>query len=152
VTRFAAILLRLVLILCGYVCATLAASAVLHVFILGGMEWAPGELAFVAGSFLFSVPFVALFVGFFALAPGAVAILAAEIMGWRSFAYFAFAGAAAGLAIVFFYRFHNGVDSTLNPFAMSVALGTSGMAGGIVYWIVAGRGTGELISPTRSGS
>ena len=146
---------RLVVILAGFLAASLGASAFLHLLILGGLSWTPEEAVFVAGSFLFSVPFVALFVGYFMLLPAMVAIVIAEMLGRRDWLYFALAGAASGLAVVYFHGFHSRADGPFDPVAMSLVFAAAGAVGGICYWLVAGRGSGRwmegLNDPSQSG-
>ena len=82
--RVLAYLLRLFAILAGYVAACLAASAFLHVIVFAWAGFEPGDAPrFIAGSLIFSVPFVALFVAYFAFFPSLAVILVGEALGRR---------------------------------------------------------------------
>ncbi len=47
------------------------------------------------GSFIFSIPFVALFVAYFAFIPAVPAIVIAEILGKRDWLFYALAGGSS---------------------------------------------------------
>lgn len=134
---------RLTLILAGFIFASLGASAFLHALILGAMPLTGEEFAFAAGGLLVSVPFVALFVGNLAFLPAMILILVAEFLGRRDWLYFALAGGGAGLVVSYFYRFHAADASTLDPTTTALALCATGMVGGLCYWLVAGRSSGD---------
>jgi len=143
--RVVAYLFRFAVIIGGYAIASLAASAFLNVVFLGTAGLTAEEAHMVAaGSFLFSIPFVALFVAYFAFMPSAVAILAGEIFAKRDWLFYAIAGAMIAVVVIGFMRGTAGpgngavVDTT---FALA-AIG-SGMCGGIGYWLVAGRTAGS---------
>jgi hypothetical protein len=76
VNRLLAYLVRFAVILIGYVVASLAASAFLNILFLAAIGYTPEHAQPAAtASLLFSVPFVALFVAYFAFMPAAVVIL-----------------------------------------------------------------------------
>ncbi len=95
-------------------------------------------------SFVFSVPFVALFVAYLAFLPSAVAIAVSEIMAKRDWLFHALAGAVVAVIILGFSRGGEG-----SPFAeiadlnFALVVIGAGMCGGIGYWAVAGRGAGK---------
>ena len=60
--------------------------------------------AVVMGSIVFSIPFVALFVAYFAFLPSIPAILLSEILGKRDWLYHAISGAVVALVVVAFFR------------------------------------------------
>ena len=92
---------RFALILAGYAIASLAASAFLHVVTLGSLGFTADEApAVLMGSIVFSIPFVALFVAYFAFLPAIPAILLSEILGKRDWLYHAISGAVVALVIV----------------------------------------------------
>lgn len=137
------------LILAGYVAASLAGALVLNVAVLAAPPETsdPGLMVLGAG-LLFSVPFTALFVAYFALLPAALAVLAAEILQWRRWWYFASAGALAALSILLFMP-RSGEDAPIGLGLVAV-LGLAGLASGLVYWTVAGRRSGawrKITSP-----
>jgi hypothetical protein len=136
---------RFALILIGYAIASLAASAFLHVVTLGPLGFTSDEMpAVVMGSVVFSVPFVALFVAYFAFLPAIPAILLSEILGKRDWLYHAISGAVVALVVVAFFR---GAAATENNAVMdlrfALALIGGGICGGIAYWLVAGRLAGN---------
>ena len=92
------------------------------------------------GSVVFSVPFVALFVGYFAFVPSIPAILLAEVLGKRDWLYYAISGAVVGLVVVGFIR---SAAENWDGESLGLALIGSGMCGGIAYWLVAGRLAGN---------
>lgn len=156
-SRLLAYLRRFAVILAGFFCASLGASGFLHVLALGGMPWTNQEMALAARGFAFSVPFVALFVGYFVLIPAMIVILAAEFLGRRDWLYFALAGGVAGLAVAYFHRIRPMEDGPFDPVTTAVALAATGMVGGICYWLVAGRSSGLTLDRVvnareRSGS
>ncbi|TIM62507.1 MAG: hypothetical protein E5Y60_27140, partial [Mesorhizobium sp.] len=75
-TRLVAYFIRFAIILIGYGVAALAASAFLNVMFLASLGYTPEHVQPAAtASLYFSIPFVALFVAYFAFMPAAVAIL-----------------------------------------------------------------------------
>lgn len=140
-----AYLYRFTVIIGGYIVACLAASAFLNIVILGSSGLAVEELPFVAsGSFVFSIPFVALFVAYFAFVPSILAILAAEFLGKRDWLFHAIAGAVVAAVLVGFFR-RSTEDGNAVAFDLTVALVMigAGMCGGIGYWLIAGRTAGN---------
>ncbi|RWC30073.1 MAG: hypothetical protein EOS70_22540 [Mesorhizobium sp.] len=157
--RFVAYLIRFAVILIGYVVAALAASAFLNIMFLASLGLMTDETQPAAQASLWvSVPFVALFVAYFAFMPAAIAILVSEIFGRRDWLFYALAGAA--VAAVFLGFFHQTADANFEVTSTSVMLAVigCGMVGGIFYWLSAGRWAGSWreignpISPGRSGS
>lgn len=133
-------------IVAGYVAASLVGGFVLVVVTLvATAAKSDPELPTLAAGALFSAMFFALFVGFFALVPGMVAI--AEAIPVRAWWFFTLAGvAAAGSFIVV------ALDGE-GPPAERGAVATilfAGATAGCVYWAVAGRLSGawrEVTSP-----
>lgn len=157
---------RFAVILVGYAVASLAASAFIHLLFLGEAGFRPNEnSAYVVGPLLFSIPFSALFIGYFAFMPAGIAILAGEIFGLRNWLFHALAGAAVGLAvIVLFWQSPmrgGGLETEVAshfaaPRFMASMIG-SGIVGGLAYWLCAGRSAGnwrmagKSDQPTSSG-
>lgn len=130
----------------GYLAASLAASAFLNVVFLGaaGLMAAdmPPEVA--TGSMVFTIPFTALFVAYFAFAPALVVMLLAELLGKRDWLFYALSGGF--VALVFLGFAYQGGDSSFayrDPL-LPVAIVGSGLIGGIAYWFVTGRFAGAL--------
>lgn len=144
-----ALLFRCVVALGGYIVACLCASAFLNIVILGAAGFTAEELPLIAsGSFIFSIPFVSLFVAYFAFLPSVAAIVVGEILGKRDWLFYALAGGVIAVIIVGFIR--NAADPTnAEAFDLTLALVIfgAGMCGGIGYWAVAGRGAGKWRLP-----
>ena len=149
---------RFALIIVGYICAALAASAALHLFILPTLGFSRAEAEPVTtAAAVFSVPFVALFVGYFALTPSLVVIAIAEFWSVRGWLYHALGGGAVGLVLAVLFRTSGYTDvidtgrdiqvippgnSVFDPALLAVMIG-AGMVGGLAYWLVAGSTSGS---------
>ncbi|MER8748221.1 hypothetical protein NKH57_02915 [Mesorhizobium sp. M1050] len=159
-TRLIGYLLRFAVILFGYAVASLAASAFLNVLFLASLGYTPEHAHPTAtASLYFSIPFVALFVAYFALMPACVVILLAEILGRRDWLFYALAGAV--VAGVFLGMVDHSGDTTFAVTDISAIMAVigGGMVGGIFYWLSAGRWAGswwqeerKSTSPGPSGS
>lgn len=165
--RFITYLGRFALIIIGYFAAALAASAAMHLLILPTLGFRPEETApIVTGAVVFSIPFIALFVGYYALLPSLVIIAIAEMWGVRSWLFHALGGGAVGASIAMLFRatapddiLAAGSDiqvlppgnSIFDPRLLAVMIG-SGMIGGLAYWLIAGRGSGSWRAASRSTS
>ncbi|UVK39707.1 hypothetical protein LHFGNBLO_001106 [Mesorhizobium sp. AR10] len=158
-SRLVAYLIRFAVILIGYVVASLAASAFLNIMFLASLGYAPEHAHPTAtASLYFSIPFVALFVAYFAFMPAAIVIIVSEIFSRRDWLFYALAGAV--VAAVFLGFVHQTADANFDVTDTSAVLAVvgCGMVGGIFYWLSAGRWAGswrpasEPISPGPSGS
>ena len=141
--RVFAYLFRFAVIIGGYLVASLAASAFLNILMLGALGFIGGETSTATGSLVFSIPFVALFVAYFAFIPSVFAILISEILAKRDWLFHAIAGAIISLVIIGFMR--GSVEAGNEAAADTnfvLALIAAGMCGGIGYWLVAGRTAG----------
>ncbi|MBB6465814.1 hypothetical protein [Aminobacter carboxidus] len=130
----------------GYLAASLAASAFLNVVFLGvaGLISAeiPPEVA--SGSMVFTIPFVALFVAYFAFVPAIVVMLLAELLGKRDWLFYALAGGFVALVFIgFAYQSGEGGFAYRDPL-WPVSIIGSGLIGGIAYWFITGRFAGAL--------
>lgn len=157
--RVVAYLIRFAVILIGYGVASLAASAFLNIMFLASLGLMTDETQPVAqASLWFSVPFVALFVAYFAFMPAAVAILVSEILGRRDWLFYALAGAAVAAVFLGFVRQTKDANFEITNTSVMLAVIGCGMVGGIFYWLSAGRSAGSWrqigrpISPGPSGS
>ncbi|RVC57826.1 hypothetical protein [Mesorhizobium sp.] len=157
-SRFIAYVIRFAVILVGYIAASLAASAFLNILFLGSLGYTPDQThPTAAASLYFSIPFVALFVAYFAFMPAAVVIVAAEILGRRDWLFYAIAGGGVAAAFLGFVRQSGDPDFVVADTSAILAVIGSGMVGGIFYWLAAGRWAGswretQPISPGPSGS
>ena len=145
-----AFLFRFAIIIGGYIAASLAASAFLNVVILGSAGFTADEMPVIAsGSFVVSIPLVALLIAYYAFFPSMLAILAGETVGKRDWLFYALAGAVVACVLV-------GIDRSAEtgsgvPFDLTVGLVmiATGMCGGIGYWLIAGRSAGSWRRPRR---
>ncbi|TGQ07708.1 MULTISPECIES: hypothetical protein [unclassified Mesorhizobium] len=142
--RIIAYLVRFAVILIGYLVGSLAASAFLNALFLGyfGYPLEPGHPT-IAPALYFSVPFVALFVAYFAFMPAAVVILAAEVLGRRDWLFYALGGAVVAVVFLGFAHRIGDSDFDVTDNSVRLALIGSGMVGGIFYWLFAGRWAGS---------
>lgn len=131
---------RFLIILAGYVAAVLAASAMFHLLVLPVFGFAVEELEPVSAALKLSIPVVALFVAFYAFVPAMALIALAELFGWRSWLYFGSAGALLGIGLGAAGPAGDGpmFGSTL----LAIITGC-GVAGGLAYWLFAGRSSGR---------
>ncbi|WP_269931860.1 hypothetical protein [Aminobacter sp. HY435] len=130
----------------GYLAASLAASAFLNVIFLGaaGLMAAdiPPEVA--TGSMVFTIPFTALFVAYFAFVPAVIVMLLAELLGKRDWLFYALAGGFVALVFIgFAYQGGDQGFAYRDPL-LPVSIIGSGLIGGIAYWFVTGRFAGTL--------
>jgi len=153
---------RFAVILIGYVAAALAASGFLHLLLLGSAGFPPDEAhAVVMGSLFFSIPFTALFIGYFAFLPSVAAILIGEIFGQRNWLFHALAGAAVGLAVVVLFwqsaiwpdsSYQTGIEPAYSTSRFVGMIIGSGIVGGLAYWLCAGRFAGNWRSAGEPGN
>lgn len=153
-TRVLGVLGRLVLITIGYVVACLAASTFLHILFLGAQGLGAHDFpSTLLPTMILTIPFIALFIAWFAALPAAVVVLAAEVFGRRDWLFYAIGGAAIGVVIV--GMFWQGAlpiaggpslsdagvtldPAILDPKFYGLMVG-GGIVGGLAYWLVAGR-------------
>ncbi|TIT70203.1 MAG: hypothetical protein E5W60_10960, partial [Mesorhizobium sp.] len=133
-SRFIAYLIRFAVILVGYIAASLAASAFLNILFLGSLGYTPDQAHPTAtASLYFSIPFVALFVAYFAFMPATVVILAAEVLGRRDWLFYAIAGGGVAAAFLGFVRQSGDPNFVVTDTSAILAVIGSGMVGGIFY-------------------
>ncbi len=138
--------------LVGYLAAVFAASGFIHVAFLGPLGWGSEDVpGLVAGTLVFSVPFVALLVAYTALVPSVLAILVLEYLGWRDWFSTLMAGAAIAVTVVGMLWTAMPDDRlgewVLQSGFVALTLG-AGLAGGLAYWLVTGM-LRAAISPAR---
>lgn len=146
--RFAVYFGRLVLMMAGFFAACLVASLFLHLTWFGpsiaAME--PADRP-AAAPLYFSVPFLAMMAGHAGFFQSLVLLAAAEIWQRRGWLFYALGGAAVALPVVAVFMQDRGIQA----FLAATFIG-AGMAGGIAYWIVAGRSAGLWIERVRDGA
>lgn len=140
--RVGAIVTSAVRIVLGYAAASLAGAvtAMLLTLVVTAAESDP-ELPVILAGALVTVPFVALFVGYLALVPGAVAIILAEALSVRRWPFFALAGTAAGAWFVAMAQASGGPSAQPGPVAAILGIGC---VSGLAYWRAAGRHSGAF--------
>jgi hypothetical protein len=146
VSQVLLILGRLIVILIGYIAASLAASAFLNLLLIGALGLPADVLPdAIRGSSIVAVPFVALFIAWLAFTPAVVLIAIAELAGKRDWLFHAIGGGlvAAVVTAGYFWTATGSGDRTAGNPVIALALTGSGLVGGIAYWAVAGRSAGE---------
>lgn len=141
-------LVRCIIILFGYAVASLAASAFLHVIFFAWAGFEPKDAPeLTMASFVFSIPFVALFVAYFAFVPSAVIILIAELLAKRDWLFYAIGGGI--VATVFLAFLHQAADPDFDVAGSGPMLAVigGGIVGGFFYWLCAGRWAGGWYGP-----
>jgi hypothetical protein len=138
-----AIIARLFVVLLAYVLACIAASTVLTIGTLTP-QWdqlAPQGLPSAA---LWAVVGVATaIIGVVAMLPSFLVIALAEGFAWRSVVFYGALGGVLALALTYgidFAGYAGGPGSVLAR--EREVLAASGIAGGLVYWLFAGRNAG----------
>jgi hypothetical protein len=138
---------RVLVMLFAYVVACITAAAVFTVGILG-VDWNSVSSATpVTAVIVVIAATVAAIMGYYAALPTALVIVFAEAFGWRSALLYAAAGGALALALSYGFGPPNGIDTITQPEAFGAIelrlLAASGIAGGLVYWLFAGRRAGS---------
>jgi hypothetical protein len=144
--RLLAYIGHLLLVLVGFACASLAASAFLVLLIISPMDLSAADLPpVVTGSLLVAVPFVALFVGYFAFGPGLAGILVIEALALRDWLSNAIVGGLVGLAVNLLGVWAVPDGAATHPVGSAsfmLAFAAAGIIGGMAYWAIAGRAAG----------
>jgi hypothetical protein len=130
-----AVLRLLILVPLGFVLAVVAAGLLVALSIFG---LNPTDDA--AGWIILFAAWTAAYAGAFAFMPWLIAVVLAEGFGLRSiWFWFAIGGAVGGIAYLFtgFYG-----DKVEDGSGIAIHL-AAGFVGGFVYWLVAGRNSGD---------
>jgi hypothetical protein len=139
-----AILSRLFMVIVGYVLACIAASIVLYLSTFAP-EWdqfVPQDMP--AAAIWAVVGIGAAIIGGTAMLPALLLIALTEGFAWRSVILYGVLGGALALALTYgidFAGYVRGPDSMLTHAREVFA--ASGIAGGLVYWLFAGRKAGS---------
>jgi hypothetical protein len=138
------IVARIFVMLLAYVLACVAAASVFTIGMFA-LDWdavSSAGLPPAAGSVIVIV--VAVIIGVIAVLPTALIIVIAEAFSWRSMLFYAALGGALALIL------SHGLDvpkriSQSDAFFLHElqVLAASGIAGGLVYWLFAGRRAGS---------
>jgi hypothetical protein len=135
---------RIVLVIVGYFLACIAASAILTIGTLTP-EWDN----LVAAGFSSTTAWIVILIGASAIAaiamvPSLLLIALTEGFGWRSILVYGVLGAGLALALSYGLDFAGYVgDSDSFLVREREVLAASGIVGGFVYWLVAGRVAGS---------
>lgn len=129
----------------GYIGAVSAAS-LFFVFAVAALDWEstwPDAAIEVSAALIFLAFAAMVFAGPLALPGAFAAILLAEIAGLRSWLYFALAGALVAWTGMLAFE---SAEGTAVPSDLTHVLLASGLVGGLVYWALSGRRSGEGLS------
>jgi len=140
-----AILGRIVMVFIGYGLACIAAAIVLTIGTLTP-EWDDLAAQGLQSAALWSIVGVAaLFIWAVALLPALLIIALAEGFAWRSSVLYAVLGGVLALALCYGLDFAGYIGEPDLAREREV-LAAAGIAGGLVYWLAAGRNAGLLKS------
>ena len=144
------LLRRLSMILVGFLAACLAVSILLHLRwgqFLPRIGWGGADLHLV-------IPWFAGLVGLLAALPAGIALIVLERYDLRQWFHAAIAGLLVTISAGMILRaLHPGVQKGVRPLLppldiYAIDALAAGIAGGLVYWLIAGRRTGAT-SPGR---
>ncbi|MGH6763332.1 MAG: hypothetical protein ACRECW_17300 [Phyllobacterium sp.] len=135
------LIVRLLLILIGFIASMLAASLFINILLFGGFQQAGLERELLQLGLFVSVPVLAGFIGYHAFAPTALVILFGEFTAKRDWLYYAVTGAIAAIAALFWSGF--GLVDSQPDIGLSAVAAAAGAVGGLAYWLVAGRSAGR---------
>jgi hypothetical protein len=129
---------RILWVLFAFLIASTAAALVVTFGLLLPEPVDPGSAAATDAAVGVIVGVSAALIGAVALLPSALLIALAEGFRWRSFVFYALAGAA----IACYCGLDRGYETTLGFDHTSEVLAASGIAAGLIYWLLAGRRAG----------
>jgi hypothetical protein len=134
---------RIFMIFLGYALACVAASTVFTLGMLGP-HWDDATAAGLPPEAVWAIVAVgALIVGAIAFLPAALIVALAEGFGWRSVIAYGLAGGALALLLSYGFDLRGDVAESATYFPRErEILAASGVAGGLVYWLFAGRRAG----------
>lgn len=142
---FLALLWHLARIVAGFILASIAAGGV--VVAAWGPMGGAFEDAWTALDFIGSAAFLAIFIGGFAAVPTLVAMAVAEVFRIRSAYYFMLSGGVVAMLPGVPFAFDPATDASASAVASGVPfltlLAASGFVAGAVYWLIAGRHSGN---------
>jgi len=137
---------RILMIFFSYVLACLAGAALVTFGILA-LDWNNLSQAGLLSVAVIVIIIAATVMGVVGALPTALIVVVAEAFAWRSALFYAAAGGALALALSYGFGLPGGIDDIVHP-AVYLAqerqlLAASGIAGGLVYWLFAGRRAGS---------
>jgi hypothetical protein len=135
---------RLLVMFLAYALACVAAAAVFTIGMLALDSDNLSSAGLPPPVGLVIVVVVAAIIGVIAALPTALIVVIAEAFGWRSVLFYAALGGALALILSFGLDVPKKIDQSdtffLHEFQL---LAASGIAGGFVYWLFAGRSAGS---------
>jgi len=139
-----AVLVRLLMIILAYILACIAASLILTIGTLTP-EWDDLTALGMGSLAVWAVVMVgAAAIGGIAMMPALLVIALTEGFGWRSSLIYAALGGALALSLSYGLDFAGYSGDHDNPFVRErEVLAATGIAGGFVYWLFAGRKAGS---------
>jgi len=138
-----ALLARVFTVMAGYVLACIAASIVLTLGALAP-EWDQAAQGMPSAAIWAVIGLGAALIGGTAMVPALLIIALAEGFAWRSVLFYGSLGGVLALALTYgidVAGYVHGPDSMLAH--EREVLAASGIAGGLVYWLFAGRKAGS---------
>jgi hypothetical protein len=134
---------RILVMFFAYVLACIAASAVFTLGMLS-LDWdALSSTGLPPAAALVVVVIVAAIIGVIAALPTALIVVIAEAFGWRSVLFYAALGGALALILSYGFDVPKKISQSDTFFLRELQLlAASGIAGGFVYWLFAGRRAG----------
>jgi hypothetical protein len=138
------IVARLLVMFLAYALACVAAAAV-FTFGMLALDWDNlSSVGLPAAAGLVIVVVVAGIIGVIAALPAALIVVIAEAFGWRSVLFYAALGGALALILSFGLEVPKKIDQSDTFLLRELQLlAASGIAGGLVYWLFAGRRAGS---------
>jgi hypothetical protein len=138
-----AVIGRLLLMMFAYALACVAAS---FVFTMGALNphWDDVAAAGLPQAAIWAIVAVgAPIIGFVAFLPGLLIVAVAEGFAWRSVLLYAAMGGALAMALSYGMDLNGDLGQPVTYFARErEVLAASGIAGGLAYWLLAGRKAG----------
>jgi hypothetical protein len=138
---------RILVIFFSYVLACLAGAALVTFGILA-LDWnSLSQAGLLSAAVIIIVIVAATVMGVVGALPTALIVVIAEAFAWRSALFYAAAGGALALALSYGFGLPGGIDDIVQPTVYLAQerqlLAASGIAGGLVYWLFAGRRAGS---------
>jgi hypothetical protein len=138
-----AVIVRIVVVIVGYMLACVTASLVLTIGMLTPNWDYLNSLGPQSAAVWLVVAVGAGVIAAIAMLPALLVIALAEGFGWRSFVLYAVLGGALALALCYGVDFAGYVGAPDSFLARErEVLAAAGIAGGLVYWLFAGRNAG----------
>lgn len=144
---------RFAVIVFGYICAVFAAALLLNALILATLGVLPDPVddGFSASLWV-ATPFMALIISFFAFWPTLAMIILGEYFAKRDSLFYSLSGLIIAL-ILSVLGYQTGLQNDMldaPELSIFMSMAASGIVGGFVYWLIAGRNAGISTSSKTS--